>query len=151
MGPITDLIGTRVTCMGQGNAYTWPLGYIIVQVQVDGVQGYVEDQIALVVLDELKFVEWISIILGTTTIRGIINIIKEREIDALGMPWANARVAQLLSMYRAAATVVDDQTLESANSNGYDEVVFMRNTETIEAFSSHYIHKSGKSLHRGMH
>ena len=37
MGPITDLIGTRVTCVGLGNAYTQPLGYVIVQVQVDGV------------------------------------------------------------------------------------------------------------------
>ena len=44
MGLITDLIGTRVTCMGLGNAYTHPLGYVIVQVQVDGVQGYDEEQ-----------------------------------------------------------------------------------------------------------
>ena len=39
-------------------------------------------------------------------------------------------------MGRAVATVVDDQTLESANPNGYDEMVFMRNMETIDAFSS---------------
>ena len=57
MGPITDLISTRVTSIGLGNAYTHPLGFIIVQVQVDGVQGYDEDQIALVVLDGLKFPE----------------------------------------------------------------------------------------------
>ena len=49
MGLITDLIGTRVTCMGLGNAYTHPQGYVIVQVQVDRVQGYDEDQIALVI------------------------------------------------------------------------------------------------------
>ena len=34
------------------------------------------------------------------------------------------------------ATVLEDQILESANPNGYDEVVFMRNAKTIEAFSS---------------
>ena len=139
MGPITDLIGARVTCMGLGNAYTQPLGYVIVQVQVDGVQGYDEDQIALVVPDALKFAEWIPVILGTPTISHVVNVMKERDIDALAMPWANARVAHLLSMHRAAATVVDDQTLESTNPNAYDEVVFMRNTETIEAFSSHVI------------
>ena len=44
------------------------------------------------------------------------------------MPWANARVVHLLSMHRVAATVVGDQTSESANPNGYDKVVFMRNT-----------------------
>ena len=51
------------------------------------------------------------------------------------MPWVNARVAHILSMHRAVATMVDDQTSESANPNGYDEVVFVRKMETIEAFS----------------
>ena len=106
---------------------------------MDGVQGYDEDQIALVVPDELKFAEQIPIILGTPTISCVMNVIKKREIDALVMPWANARVVHLLSVHKAVATVVDDQTLESANPNGYDEVVFTRNTETIEAFSSHVI------------
>ena len=31
------------------------------------------------------------------------------------------------------------KTAESANLNGYDEVVFIRNMETIDAFSSHVI------------
>ena len=39
MGPITDLIGARVTCVGLGNAYTQPLGYVIVWVQVDWSPG----------------------------------------------------------------------------------------------------------------
>ena len=47
-------------------------------------QGYDEDQIALVVPDELKFMEQIPIILGTPTISHIINVKKERDIDALG-------------------------------------------------------------------
>ena len=122
--------------MGLGNAYTQPLGYIIVWVQVDGVQGYDEDQIALVVPNESKFMEQIPVILGTPTIRCIVNVMKEREIDTLAMPWANARVAHLLPVHRAAATVVDDENAESANLNGYDEVVFMRNMETIDTFSS---------------
>ena len=62
---------------------------------MDRVQGYDEDQIALVVPDELKFVEWIPVILGTPTISCIVNVMKVREIDALAMPWANARVAHL--------------------------------------------------------
>ena len=43
VGPITDLVGRWVTCVGLGNAYTQPLGYVIVQVQVEGVWGYDED------------------------------------------------------------------------------------------------------------
>ena len=35
--PITDLMGSKVTCVGLGNAYAKPLGYIIIRDQVDGV------------------------------------------------------------------------------------------------------------------
>ena len=113
---------------------------------MDRVQGYDEDQIALVILDESKFTEWISIILGTPTISCVVNVMKKREIDALVMAWAIARVVHLLSMHSAVATVVDGQTLESANPIGYDEVVFTRNMDTIEAFSSHVISiKAGKA------
>ena len=30
VGPITDLMGSKVTCMGLGNAYTRPLGYVVI-------------------------------------------------------------------------------------------------------------------------
>ena len=68
VGPITNLIGSKVTCVGLGNAYTRPLGYIVICVQVDRVQGYDKDQIALVILDPSNFVAWIPVILGIPTI-----------------------------------------------------------------------------------
>ena len=68
VGPITDLLGAKVTCVGLGNTYTRPLGYVIIWVQVDRVQGYDEDQIALVILDLSNFVVQIPVILGTPTI-----------------------------------------------------------------------------------
>ena len=98
VGPITDLPGRGVTCIGLGNAYTQPSGYIIIQFQVDGVQGYNEDQIALVVLDLSNFAAKIPIILGTPTKSCIVNVMNEREIDALVTSWVNARVAHLLSV-----------------------------------------------------
>ena len=51
VGPIMDLMGSKVACIGLGNDYTRPLGYMVIWVQVDGVWGYNEDQIALVNLD----------------------------------------------------------------------------------------------------
>ena len=107
VGPITNLIGGWAACIGLGNAYTQPLGYVIIKVQVGGVQSYNEDKIALVVLDLSNFAARISIILGTPTISCIINVMKEKEIDTLVTPWANARVALLLSVWRAAATMED--------------------------------------------
>ena len=43
VGPIADLLGAKVACMGLGNAYTRPLGYFVIQVQVDWVQAYDKD------------------------------------------------------------------------------------------------------------
>ena len=68
VGPITDLMGSKVTCTGLGNTYTRPLGYVVIRVPVDGVQGYDEDQIALFILDFSNFAVRVPIILGTPTI-----------------------------------------------------------------------------------
>ena len=68
VGSITDLMGSKVTCIGLGNAYTRPLGYVVIQVQVDGVSGYDEDQIALVIPDFSNFATRVPVILGTPTI-----------------------------------------------------------------------------------
>ena len=62
--------------------------------------------------------EQIPIILGNPTISCVVNVMKEREIDALVMPWVNARVVHLLSMHKVVATVVEDQTSESDNPMG---------------------------------
>ena len=55
VGPVSELVGRCVACVGLGNAFTQALGYVIIQVQVDRVQGYDEDQIALVIQDLSKF------------------------------------------------------------------------------------------------
>ena len=68
VGPITNLMGSKVACVGLGNAYTRLLGYIVIWVQVDGVQAYDEDQIALVIPDLSNFAAQIPVILGTPTI-----------------------------------------------------------------------------------
>ena len=68
VGPITNLLGAKVTYVGLGNAYTRPLGYVVIQVQVDRVQGYGKDQITLVIPDLSNFTAWIPVILGTPTI-----------------------------------------------------------------------------------
>ena len=87
----------------------------------------------------MNFEARIPIILGTPTISHVINVMKEREIDTLATPWANARVAHLLSVQRAAATIADDQAPEESGPDEYDEVVITKNMETIDAFSCHVI------------
>ena len=72
------------------------MGYVIIWAQVDRVQGYDEDQIALVIPDLSDFVAWVPMILGTSMIGHVMYVIKEMEIDALATPWVNAWVAYLL-------------------------------------------------------
>ena len=147
---ITDLIGES-HLHRPGKCLQLTLGYVIVRVQVDGVQGYNKDQKALVVPDLLNFMKRIPIILGTPTISHIINVMKEREIDALVMCWVNARVAHLLSVQRAAATMVDDQNTGKSSLYKYDELVITKKTETVDAFSSHVIPMNEEKAYMGEH
>ena len=133
IGPITDLIGRCVACIGLGNAYTPPLGYVMCWVQV-GVQGYNEDQIALVVLDLSNFAVWVPIILGTSTVSCIINIMKERGNRCLGDNLGQCPGGPLL-VQRASTIVEDDQVTGESGQGGYNKVVVTKNTETIDAFS----------------
>ena len=109
---------------------------VIHGLQVDGVQGYDKDQIALVILDLSNFVTQIPVILGTPTTSQVINVMKEAEIDALAMPWANARVAHLLSVCRMMTVEVGDGIVEEPNPEGYDQAMFTQNVETLDPFSS---------------
>ena len=149
VGPVTDLVGRGVTCVGLGNAYTWPLGYIIIRFQVDGVQGYNKDQIALVIQDLSNIMAQVPIILGTPNISHVVNVMKEREIDVLMTPWVNAWVAHLLSVCRATAIVEDSSAEGELTPSGYEKVVSTKNAETIEAFSSHVIHVKAEGAYTG--
>ena len=149
VGLISDLVGRWVSCECLGNVLTWPLGYVVIQVQVDRVQGYGKDQIALVIPYLSDFAVWVPIILGTPVINHIINMIKKKEIDVLAMPWVNACVAHLLSVWRATAMVEDDQTAGNSNLSGYNEPFLTKNIKTVDAFSSHVIIVKAGTGHTG--
>ena len=139
VGPITDLMGSKVTCVGLGNAYTRMLGYVVIWVQVDGVWGYDEDQIALIIPDFSNFATRVPIILGTPTIGQVVNMMREAEMDALAMPWANARTACLLIVRRITAVEVGNDQEEGYDTNQHSPLMYTQKAETLEPFSSHVI------------
>ena len=146
VGPITDLIGSKVTCVVLGNAYTRPLGYVVIWVQVDRVWGYDEDQIALVIPDFSKFPARVPLILGMPTISHMVNVMREVEMDALAMPWVNAGAAHLLSVHRMMTIGVGNGQEEKFEVNDYDSLMYTQKAETIEPFSSHKVPvKTGKT------
>ena len=144
-------MGSKVACMGLGNAYTRLLGYVKIWVQVDGVQGYDEDQLAIVILDLSNFVTQIPVILGMPTISWVVNVMKEAEVDALAMPWANARVVHLLLACRMTPVEVGDDQKEEVSTNGHDQLMYTQNAETIEPFSSHIIPVRAGRAYMGEH
>ena len=150
VGPLADIVGRWVTCVGLGNALTWPLGYVIVWVQVDRVQGYDENQIALLILDLSNFVACVPVILRIPMIGHVINVIKEKEIDALTTPWVNAQVDYLLAVWWATATTEDGKAATGGSDPcNKDEIVTTKDAKTINAFSSHIIHARMRTAHAG--
>ena len=146
VGPIADLMGSKSACIGLGNAYTRLLGYMVIRVQVDRVWGYDEDQIALVILDFTNFAARVPVILGMPTISWVVNVMREAEMDALAMPWVNARVAHLLSVHRMMPIEVGNGQEEKFDMNDYDPLMYTQKVETIGPFSSHIVPvKTGKA------
>ena len=136
--------------MGLSSVLTQPVGYVAIWIQVDGVQGCNKDQIALVIPDLSNFAAQVPINLGTPTGSHIINMIKGKEIDALATPWVNAQVAYILAVQWATATIEDGKAVAGeSDPKEYDRIITTKDTETINAFSSHVIHARTRTAHTG--
>ena len=96
MGPLMDLHEWGITIDQPFNYEGRPIGYVIMSVQIDGISGYNEDQVALMAHSSAKFAHHVPIILGTPTMDWAIRTLKESEIDRLTTPWACVRKSTLL-------------------------------------------------------
>ena len=68
IGLLGNLMDGTLGINGIGGVFSHPLGYIMIRVQIDGVWGYAEDQVALAVTDSTVFGSWVPVTLGTPTI-----------------------------------------------------------------------------------
>ena len=66
-GPLSNLVDGTLKINGFGGLFSQPLGYVIIRVQVEGVKGYNEDQVTLVVPDTTAFGSRVPVTLGTPT------------------------------------------------------------------------------------
>ena len=73
--PLEDLVDYPLNLMGLGGKHTSPLGFVILNVQVQGITGYDEDAVFLVVPNESEFGRKVPLIVVTCTIGRIINVI----------------------------------------------------------------------------
>ena len=135
VGPLSDLADGTLGINGFRGVFSQPLGYIIIRVQVEGVQGYDEDQVALVLPDSTVFGSWVPVILGTQTINHIINEVKENKINALVASLNGLRIAQLLACQQAELWIQSKAaTNQPVDMTNLKEAVKMTKKEEIDAF-----------------
>ena len=132
---------------GFGGLFSQPWSYIILRVQVEGVRGYDEDQVALVIPDSTAFGSQVPITLGTPIIKWIINVIKDSEIDELSASLNRLRISHLLACHQAELSIrskaTADQTVDPTNLK---EAVKTTKREEIDSFSSKIIHGQIKTM-----
>ena len=72
-------------------------------------------------------------------------------MDALAMPWVNARAAYLLAIRRMIPVKVGNDCEERYNTNQDGFVMHTQQVETLEPFSSHVIPVKTMETHLGEH
>ena len=89
---LEDLTDKPINILGVGHMHTTPVGYTVRRAQVPKISGFDEDHIFLVIPDNSNFASQVPIILGIVVLWGILNVIKESELDNLSVPWVQTRL-----------------------------------------------------------
>ena len=72
-------------------------------------------------------------------------------MDALAMPWANARAAHLLAIWRMTPVEVGNSQEEGYNTEEDSPLMYPQKEETLEPFSSHVIPMKMTKAYLGEH
>ena len=76
---------------------------------------------------------------------------REVEMDALAMPWVNARAAHLLAIQRMTLEEVGDDQEGGCNADQDVPLMYAQKVETLEPFSSHIIPMKMAEAYLGEH
>ena len=115
------MVGIRGMRMGS-------LGFVMLKTCIAGVHGYREDQVFLVIADASAFGSHVPIILGTSTIGRVINIINESKMDELSTPWTTAKLVTQLSLWKAEVKeqLWDDVATKPIDPLNLNEILRMK-------------------------
>ena len=135
-----EIRGSVPLIRGLGGILVEPIGFVMMNVKVPCVQGYNEDQIAIV-MDDLGMTEW-PVILGTPTLYRVMAVIKESEIFQLAVPWASSRVSWLMRDIQAklSQVVMNDIANKLIVPLHVDEVIRVASKCTVPPFGHKAIH-----------
>ena len=125
---------------GMGGSLVEPTRFVLMNVKVPCVQGYDEDQVALV-MDDPGMTEC-PVILGTSTLYWVMEVIKESEISKLAVQWSSSRISWLMRdvTARLGQVVVNDVANKPIAPLDVDEVVRVARKCTVPPFGYKVIH-----------
>ena len=125
---------------GMGGSLVEPTGFVLMNVKIPCVQGYNEDQVALV-MDDPGMTEC-PVILGTSTLHQVMKVIKENEISELAVLWSSSRILWLMQDFtaRLSQVVVNDVANKPIMPLDVHKVVRMASKCTVPLFGHKVIH-----------
>ena len=135
-----EIGGSIPLIRGLGGISVEPVGFVMMNVKVPGVEGYDKDQITIV-MDDPGMMEW-PVILGTPTLYWVMEVIKESEISKLAVPWASSQVSWLMRdvLAKLSQVVVNDIANKPVMPLHVDEVVRVASKCTVPPFGHKAIH-----------
>ena len=135
-----EIGGSIPLIRGLGGISVEPIGFVMMNVKVPCVQGYDEDQIAII-MDDPGMSEW-PVILGTPTLYCVMEVIKESEISKLAVPWASSQVSWLMRDVQAklGQVVMKDVANKPISPLNVDEMVRVVSKCTVPPFGHKAIH-----------
>ena len=146
VGHLSNLVDGTLKINGFGGLFSWPLGYVIIRVQVEGVKGYNKEQVALVIPDLTAFGLRVLVTLSTPAINQIMNVIKESKMDELPVSLNGLRISHLLAGHQVELSLQNNTTTSQIpGTNDLNEAVKTMKWEEI-AFLSKIVHGCTKTV-----
>ena len=121
------------------------LRYVIINVQVEGIPSYYEEQVALVIPNVTQLGMKVPVILGTPTIHWLCRQMKESEIQTVPEEWQHAllsyKASRNVSIHPMTPQLDQDSNVKYPTNTGQDptdldEPVLLKDRVIIPAFAS---------------
>ena len=145
VAPVHELADNprSLTIVGIGEV-TNALGYVIINIKIEEIPSYAEDQVALVVPDVSGLGQEVPVILGTPTIHRLCQLMKESELWDAPPEWKTAVASYEASL--AMRAMKPEPGMKFPTNTGkdpldLDETVILKGKYTIPAFSTIIAHR----------
>ena len=149
---------TSIPISGIGG-HTAALGYVIINVQVEGIPSYYEEQVALVILNVTQLGLKVPVILGTPTIHRLCHQMKESEIQMAPEEWQHDllsyKASRNVSIHAMTPQLDSDPGIEYPTNMGQnpvnlDKPVLLKDKVIIPVFTSQIVHiRTRKTFMKG--